>query len=411
MKIKSIRMMRLRGPRNHGVGGASDAKIAKVIVRVDADNGLYGLGEMDDFMGVRQGIAYMNEYFQGRDVFAVNALVSELMYGSVAPNPAATPRGEMKGGILPCAMCSPTATPWGPVAWSVSGVEIAMCDLIGKYLKVPVYNLLGGKFRESVKVYLDRSSPHEIADLDAWRRMAEGSAEDGFTQMKFDIDFMATDVVKDVWNRTLSLTQINRIVERLSAVRETVGPDFELCVDCHMQYNVPDAIRVANALEPLNLLWLEDPTPIINPDSCAEVRSKVSVPICVGEMFVAEQARLFIDRKACDIIHPDVMFCGGLHEMQRIANYAELNHLPIAMHGNGGALATIAAGHVAMACRNFLGVEYHFIETPWISEYVQRDVPLFRDGQLLIPDTPGLGVELNLEVCRAHLAPGEKLFD
>ena len=79
MKIKSIRMMRLRGPRNHGVGGASDAKIAKVIVRVDADNGLYGLGEMDDFMGVRQGIAYMNEYFQGRDVFAVNALVSELM--------------------------------------------------------------------------------------------------------------------------------------------------------------------------------------------------------------------------------------------------------------------------------------------------------------------------------------------
>jgi galactonate dehydratase len=411
MKITNIRMMRLRGPRVHGVGGATGGKIAKVIVRVDADNGHYGLGEIDDFMGVRQGIAYMKEYFTGRDAFAVNAIVSEMMYGTVAPHPAGVPRGEMAGGIIPCSMCSPTATPWGPVVWTASGVEMALIDLIGKTLGVPAYNLLGGKFRDDVKVYLDRSSPENVENIDGWKKMAAECRESGFMQMKFDIDFMAPETVKDVWNRTISLTQVNRIVERLSAVREAAGKDFEICVDCHMQYNVPDAIRIANALEHLNLLWLEDPTPITNPDSCAEVRAKVSVPICVGEMFIAEQFRTFIARGACDILHPDIMFCGGMRELQRIAQYAELNHLPVALHGNGGALATIAAANVAAACRNFLGVEYHMIETPWIGAMVRRDVPLFRDGHIPLSDAPGLGVELDLENCRAHLAPGERLFD
>ena len=411
MKITDIRMMRLWGPRIHGVGGGS-AKIAKVVVRVDTDAGIHGLGEVDDFMGVRQGIAYMREYFHGRDAFAANAIVSEMLYGTQAPNPSGVRRGPMgSNNIIAVSMCSPTATPWGPVVWAASGVEIALCDLIGKALKTPAYNLLGGKFRDRVKVYLDRSSPDDITDLSAWKKMAAETVESGFTQMKFDIDFMVTECVADVWNRSLSLKQINRIVERLTVVRRTTGPDFEICVDCHMQYNVPDAIRLANALAPLNLLWLEDPTPITNPDSCAEVRAKSPVPICVGEMFIAEQFRLFIDHRACDILHPDVLFCGGLHELRRIADYAELNQLPVAIHGNGGALATIAAAHAGAACRNFVGLEYHFIETPWIGEYVRRDGPLFSDGHVVLTDAPGLGVELDREVCRKYLAPGEALFD
>ena len=411
MKITSIRMMRLWGPRNHGVGGGT-AKIARVVVRVDTDAGIYGLGECDDFMGVRQGIAYLDEYFRGRDPFSINAIVSEMLYGTQAPNPAGAPRGPMgKNNIIAVSMCSPTATPWGPVVWAASGVEIALCDLLGKALKTPAYNLLGGKFRDHARVYLDRSSPDDITDLGAWEKMAAETVASGFTQMKFDIDFMATECVKDVWNRSLSLRQINRIVERLTVVRQATGPDFEICVDCHMQYNIPDAIRVAQALAPLQLLWLEDPTPITNPDSCAQVRAKSPVPICIGEMFIAEQFRLFVDAGACDVLHPDVMFCGGMHELRRIADFAELNHLPVAFHGNGGALATIAAAHVGVASRNFLGLEYHFIETPWIGGFVRRDVPLFRDGQVVMTDAPGLGVELDREVCRQHLAPGESLFD
>jgi L-alanine-DL-glutamate epimerase-like enolase superfamily enzyme len=411
MKITKIRSMKLWGPRNHGVGGG-EAKIAKVVVRVDTDAGIYGLGEVDNFMGVAQGIAYMDEYFRGRDPFAANAVVSEMLFGTQAPNPAGVPRGPMgPQNIIACSMCSPTATPWGPVLWAASGVDIALCDLIGKALKTPAYNLLGGKFRDQPRVYLDRSTPDDITDLSAWEKMAAETAESGFTQMKFDIDIMATECVTDVWNRSLSLKQINRIVARLEAVRRAAGPDFEICVDCHMQYNVPDAIRVANALAHLNLLWLEDPTPITNPDSCAEVRAKSPVAICIGEMFSAEQFRLFIAHHACDILHPDVLFCGGMHELRRIADLAELNHLPVAFHGNGGALATIAAAHVGAASRNFIGLEYHFIETPWISEYVRRDVPLFRDGHVVLTDAPGLGVELDKEVCLRHLAPGEAFLD
>jgi galactonate dehydratase len=409
MKITDIRMMKLWGPLYHGQGGQRDM-IAKIIVRVDTDAGIYGLGEADDFMGLREGIAYIREYLKGRDPMAIGPLVSELIYGSLPPHHRKAKFGVMPGNIRAIPSMSPTATSFGPIIWAVSGVEIALCDLVGKALKTPVYNLLGGAFRDRVRVYLDRSSPPDVHKLDSWRKMASTAVKSGFRQIKFDIDYIAADLTPDVWNRSLTLQQINAIVKRLAVVRKTVGPDFELCVDCHMHYNAADAIRVAHALAPLNILWLEDPTPIINLDSCAEVRAKSPIAICVGEMFTAEQFRLFINHEACDILHPDVLFCGGLHEARKIADLAELNHIPMAMHGNGGALAAIAAAHVAVASRNFLGLEYHFIETPWIGQFVKRDLPLFRNGHLELTDAPGLGVDLNREICHKYLAKGEKMF-
>lgn len=412
MKITDIRIMKLVGPLNHGQGGAADGTIAKVIVRVDSDSGIYGLGEVDDFFGVREAVDYMKHYFAGRDPFEANAIVSEMLFATLPPHDPKSRRGTMPNGMVACPTSSPTATPWGPAMWAASGVEMALCDLAGKALKTPAYNLLGGKIRDRIRIYLDRSSPAEVGMLDAWKRMAAETVEAGFTQMKFDVDYIASDCVGDVWSRSLSLKEINRMAQRLSAVRDVVGTDFEICVDCHMQYNASDAIRLAQALAPLNLLWLEDPTPITNPDSCAAVREKSPIAICVGEMFSAEQFRIFIDHKACDIVHPDVLFCGGLHEARRIADYAELHHLPMAMHGNGGALATIAAAHVAAASRNFIGLEYHFVETPWIGQIVRRTdgQPLFQNGHLPLGDQPGLGVELNEELCRKYLAPGEKML-
>lgn len=402
--------MRLWGPRIHALGGERESKIGKIIVRVDTDEGIYGLGEAEDFMGVREGIAYIREYFKGHDPFQTNAIVSELLFGTVAPHPVGARSHELPGGFIGCPPSSPTSTQSGPVVWAVSGVEMALCDLVGKALNTPAYNLLGGKFRDKVRVYLDRSAPDDFENLDAWKDMAREAKESGFTQMKFDIDFMAADAVTDVWNRSISLAQINKSFQRLELIRDILGRDAELCVDCHAQYNVPDAIRIANALAPLNLLWLEDPTPVSNPDSCRDVRAKSPIPICVGETFTAEQFRVFVDQRACDILHPDVMFCGGMHEMRKIADLAELNHLPLAMHGNGGALATIAAAHVAAASRNFLGLEYHFIETPWIGEYVKREVALFENGYVNLTSAPGLGVELNEQVCRRNLAEGEVFF-
>ena len=412
MKVTQVRSMLLTGPLVHGVGGGHGTS-NKLVVRVDTDEGVYGLGETDYFMGVREAIEHIGTRLVGRDPLQIRPFLSEIIYGTLPPHSTQSVQ-EAKNypkGFKAVLMCSPTATPTGPIIWGMSGVEIALCDLAGKMLNTPVYNLLGGKFRDRVRIYLDRSSPKDIDNLDAWQRMAVQVVEDGFTQMKFDIDYTAPDYTEDVWNRSISIEQMNRIVERLTAVRDAVGWDVEICVDCHMHYNVMDAIRLANELAHLKLMWLEDPTPIISPDSCAEVRGKSPIPICVGEMFIAEQFRLFIDRGACDIVHPDIMFAGGVHETRNIADYADLNYLPMAMHGNGGCLATIAAAHVAAATKNFLGLEYHFIETDWIGDFVKREgVPLFSEGYIQLTDAPGLSVELNEEVCERYLAPGESLF-
>lgn len=411
MKITNIRSMRLWGPLKHGQGGEAGETIGKIILRIDTDSGLYGLGEVDDFMGVLDGVAYLKQYLIGRDPMEINPIVSEALYGSLPPHHPKAKHGLMEGNIRAIPSMSPTATPIGPIAWATSGVEMALCDLVGKALKTPVYNLLGGAFRDRVRVYLDRSSPTDVGNLDAWRRMASAAAAAGFSHIKFDIDYVTADMTEDVWNRSLSSKQISCIVERLSAARNVVGLNMEISVDCHMHYTATDAIRLANELAPLRLLWLEDPCPIMNPDSCASVRAKSPIPICVGEMFIAEQFRLFIDQQACDIIHPDVLFSGGLHETRKIADYADLHHLPMAMHGNGGSLATIAAAHVAAASRNFLGLEYHYIETEWVGQFVKRDVPLFEDGYVPLTDAPGLGVTLDIETCRKHLAPGETILE
>jgi galactonate dehydratase len=410
--------MRLEGPQQHSVGGKLGRRLMKLIVRVDADNGLYGLGEADDFLGVRDAIEYIKSCLVGRSTLDVCPFVSEMLYGTLPPHPVNArydgrkfePRVVSLFGV-PVALCSPTATPTGPIAWGMSGVEMALCDLVGKTLGTPVYNLLGGKYRDKVRIYLDRSAPSDSATLAAWERMAQEAAELGFAHMKFDVEYIAPEYTQDVWNRSLTTQQLRQIYERLNAVRKTVGWDAEICVDAHMHYNASDAIRLSRELAPLRLVWLEDPTPITNPDACAMVKENSSIPICVGEMFIAEQCRLFIDRDACDIIHPDVMFSGGLHETKRIADYAELHYMPTALHSNGGALATIAAAHVAAASRSFLGLEYHHIESTWINQFVRREgVSLFKDGYLHLTDAPGLGVELDRDVCQQFLFSGEMLL-
>src|SRR5262245_11693189 len=129
--------MRLQGPLVHGQGGDASGTIAKVIVRVDTDAGVHGLGEVDDFMGVRDGLAYMKHYFAGRDPFAANPIISELLYATLPPHHAAARHGLMPGGIRAIPTSSPTATPWGPVLWAASGVDMALLDLAGKALGTP----------------------------------------------------------------------------------------------------------------------------------------------------------------------------------------------------------------------------------------------------------------------------------
>jgi L-alanine-DL-glutamate epimerase-like enolase superfamily enzyme len=396
VRITDIRTMLLRGPDPHGVGGGMRTW-TMLLVRVDTDEGVYGLGEAGDMLGTRDAIAWIRERLIGRDPFAVRPIVSELLYGGMPPHD-----GEM----------SITATPTGPIAWGASGVEMALCDLVGKALGTPVYNLLGGSFRDRVRIYLDRSSPADPTDLDAWAALGADAVAAGFIDIKLDAEQAAPERTVDRFARSLGPGHVIAIGERIAAVRQAIGDEIDLSVDCHMHYDAVSAIRLAHELAPLRLKWLEDPTPITNPDALADVRARSPVPICIGEMLIAEQLRQFVDRRACDILHPDVLFVGGLHEARRVADYAELHYMPVALHGNSGALGTIAAAHVGAASRACIGLEYHFHDAPWIGAVVERSggIPLFRDGHLELTDAPGLGVTLDEDVCGARLAAGERVF-
>jgi L-alanine-DL-glutamate epimerase-like enolase superfamily enzyme len=395
MKVTDIRTMRLAGPDPHGVGGVERTWQIELL-RVDTDVGIHGLGEAGSMMGDSEAIAYCREWLIGKDPLAIRPFVRAMLYGGLPPYDP---------------QMSPTATVVGPISWAVSGIEMALCDIAGKALGTPVYNLLGGAFRNRVRVYLDRSGVADPTDDNAWRKLAERVRSEGFTDLKFDAEWVAPELSRDPWNRSIGRDQIHKTVERLALVRDVVGADIEIALDGHMSYDVDSAVRLARALEPIGLSWFEDPIPILDVDGLARVREASRIPICAGEMFVTEQFRTFIDRGALDIAHPDVLFVGGLHEARTVADLADLHSIPLALHNNGSALTSIGAAHVAASSPNFIALEYHFYDAPWIGRVIRREGhELFEGGHVVLSDAPGLGIELDLEVCRQYLAPGESLF-
>ncbi len=400
MKITQIRTMVLTGTDPSGMGGIP-RPWSVMLVRVDTDSGLYGLGEaahwQRGYFGVREAINYVGDRLIGKSPFDIKRTIHEHFYGALPPH---------KPRTLPA-----TVVTVGPIVWAMSGIEMALMDLVGKALDTPVYNLLGGRFRDHILVYLDRSAPANKADLGAWRELALECRESGFKDIKFDIDHTAPDKTTDVWSRSMDRAQMRAVVERLSVARDAVGWDMNISADCHMCYDVPTSIALANELAPLKLKWLEDPTPVMNQDAVRQIRSKSPIPICVGEMFTADQFRSWVGNEACDIIHPDVLFTGGLTETAKIAELANLHHIPIALHNNSSSVGVVAASHVAAATANFIGMEYHFIKADWIGKIAWRGGrPLIEKGHVVLGDEPGLGLTLNEDVCRAHLAEGETYF-
>jgi galactonate dehydratase len=399
VRVTDVRTMRLEGPDPHGIGG-QPRTVSFCLVRIDTDAGLFGVGEAADFPGVVDLVRGARAWLLGRDPLAVDPVARALLYGAL-PSP----------GPLPApSIMSATATQAGPVAWATAGIEMALRDLCGRALGVPVRTLLGGAFRDSVRVYLDRSGVADPTDLEAWRALGRRAVEQGFDWLKLDLEQVAPELQADPWNRSMGTAQLDVIRDRVAAVREAVGPGADIALDGHMAFDVESAIRAADALAPLRLRWLEDPVPITSPDALAEVRRRSAIPVCAGEMFTLEQFRLFLERDALDVCHPDVLFVGGLGEARRVASLADLWYAPVAFHGNGGAVAAIATAEVAATVPNLLGMEYHFLDATWVGEVAHRDVPLFRDGRVPLTDAPGLGLELDEDACRRHLAPGEAWF-
>ena len=183
-------------------------------------------------------------------------------------------------------------------------------------------------------------------------------------------------------------------------------------MDLHWGYNTREAMRFVKMIEHLNLWFLEDPIPPENAEAFARLTAASNVPIATGEnLFTRQSFRPFIEKQACDIIQPDIQKCGGLLEAKKIADWADLYYINMFCHNMCSPVGTIASGHACLAIRSFVSLESDSVELPYWQDIVQRDGPIYRDGYLEIPNKPGLGIELNEEVCRKHLAAGSTFFE
>src|SRR6185369_5284475 len=281
----------------------------------------------------------------------------------------------------------------------LSAIETALWDIAGKALNVPVYQLLGGKFRDKIRVYCDTAlyqrnlpQPKDFAEA------ATKAKNMGFNAMKFDLD-QANDPNKyDFYNWTASPAELQRMFDQISAAREAVGPKIDILVDMHGRYDAVTAQAISKRLEPLNLLWLEEPIPAENVEAYKLITESTSTPIAAGENhYLAYGFRRMLEIGAVDIVMPDLQKTGGLGEGQRIANLANLYYTPFSPHMVGSFLGAMATAHVCASVPNFHILEWQSLsdtEAKW-KDIITYDKPFIENGYLVVSDKPGIGVEIN----------------
>lgn len=297
----------------------------------------------------------------------------------------------------------------------LTAVESALWDLTGKALGLPVYQLLGGKFRDKIRLYMDTALyQNRLPTPEDFATAAKKTQEMGFTAVKFDLD-QANDPNKyDKYNWTASPAELQRMVDQMTAAREAVGPNMDICADMHGRYDAITGERVAKLLEPVNLMWLEEPIPAENVDAYKKITDSTSTPICAGEnIYLAYGFRRLLEIGAVDIIMPDLQKVGGLGEAQRTANLANLYYVPFAPHMVASFLGAMASAHVCASVPNFMVLEWqiYFHTNPMFDEIVDYDGEKVVDGFIPLSEKPGIGVEINEEAMRKYAAEGYPFFE
>lgn len=297
----------------------------------------------------------------------------------------------------------------------LTAVETALWDLAGKALGLPVYQLLGGKFRDRLRVYVDTALYQlKLPEPEEFAENAKKAVEMGFTAVKFDLD-QANDPNKyDRFNWTASPAEVQRMVDQMTAAREAVGPRIDVCADMHGRYDLPTAQQVAKRMEPLNLMWLEEPIPAENVEAYKLITQSTSTPICAGEnIYLAHGFRRLLEIGGVDIIMPDLQKAGGLGEGQRIANLSNLYYVPFAPHMVASYLGAMASCHVCASVPNFMVLEWqiYFHTNPMFKEIVTFDGPMVEKGFIPLSEKPGIGVEINEDGMRKYATEGVPFFE
>lgn len=362
-------------------------------VRIYTDEGIVGTGECNSggpgYSGfaTKSAILAMRDRMIGEDPFNINLIYEKLR------------RNGRYGGSSEA-----------PLIFALTGIDNALYDIVGKALGVPVYQLLGGKFRDKIRLYADchfgaEDSPQAFGDK------ALEAVADGFGAVKFDVDSTGTGKL-DPFNWTVGAKEMSHIISIVEGVRDAIGYEIDLAIDCHGQFDLPSAITLAKAVEPLRLMWLEEPVPAENVDALAQVRASTSTIICTGEnQYTRFEFLELFEKKACDVIMPDLAKAGGIAEAKRIADLADAHYIPIAPHNVSSPLGMMAACHVMASVPNFLFLEFHARGIEWWSDLCDGDKPFIENGQMTVSERPGIGVELNDDVAKSLLWNGDTYFD
>jgi galactonate dehydratase len=344
-------------------------------VRVLTDEGLHGVGEAYSVGPDRATVAVIEDFAEwlvGRDPFDIEGLWQLMYAGSRFP-----------GGSV--------------VNAAISGIEHALWDIKGKSLGVPVYQLLGGKCRDRVRVYQSAggATPEALAEHAA--HLVETY---GYTALKI---FPFSSGNDPLWHDQGTAAAMRGAEARIRAVREAVGDSVDIGLDAHAQIFQPaTALDLAYVLQPYHPLFLEEPLRPENRAALSHLRAKAPVPIATGECLVTKyEFGDLLARDAVDIVQPDVCLMGGLWEMKKVAAMAEAAYVTVAPHNPCGPVATAVNIHFALSTHNFLILEYRPDDDPDRAAVVDQPIVL-EEGYLLPPERPGLGVDLNIEALKHH---------
>lgn len=349
-----------------------------IYVKVETDAGIHGWGEAysqyDRDTAVTAQLEALGRYAVGRSPFDIKH------FTQVAFDDYAQRRGSVE---LFCA---------------VSGIEQAMWDIAGKACRQPVYNLLGGRCRDKIRVYANGWG-YQLKTPDDYARAAEKVIAQGFTALKLD-------PLPQPWRTWILKEQEQRAVNVVKAVRDAVGPDVDILIDQHRRLAPMHSIRLDKRLAEFNLYWMEEPNLAEMPEAMAEVRRATGLPIVIGEATYTKTGfRPLLEARCADILNPDVACCGGILELKEIAAMAEPFLVAMSPHNYNSTLVALASTvHASATMPNFIITEY-FLPYVEFCDKISPNQLKPKNGYIELPTAPGLGVDVNEEELKRH--PGK----
>jgi galactonate dehydratase len=368
------------------IPGMTDRERQWTFVQIETDEGITGWGEATNYPG---GGSLLSAY--------TIRLLKELLVGEEAADIERLWHKMYRQYTYLGARGLPTT--------AISGIDIALWDIKGKACGRPIYDLLGGRLYDQVRLYgngwfVGCETPDQFAAA------AQQAVASGHTAIKLDPFLEMRPYHTGYLTGQISAAGEALGCDIVAAIRAAVGPQVEILSDAHGHYNVPTAIRLANRLYAESQIeWFEEPVPPEGMDALRTVREHTHCRLCVGErLFTRWDFLPVLQQRLADYLMPDVVWTGGISELKKIATLAETYFIPISPHNAMGPLQVIAGSHVMLTVPNFYRLEYNIAAIPAYNAVLTRPID-FRPGAVQISNQPGLGVELDVDYLKAHLHP------